>query len=165
MEITRRLQYAVRRYRHGVASLADAMFLRNDRALLNKVDPSRDDTHASPEEMVQIMEITGDYGALYEMAGQLDHSCVRNPAPNAYEGEDCRAAIVDTLMRATEFVKKAIEADADNNVTAHEEAAVSKACIDLMAAANNARAFIAWRHEQCKPEHLRRAVRGVDLVD
>lgn len=164
MEVTRRLQFAVKRYKHGPDSMASAMFLRSGKALLAKVDPGRDDTHVSPEEMQQIMEMTGDFGALYELASQCDHACLRNPTPNAYAGEDCRASIVDTLSKAAEFVKKAIEADADGNVTSYEAADVAKACIDLMAAANNARAFIAWRHEQCKPPHLRKPS-SLDLID
>ena len=156
MDITRALQRAVKGFKLGTAAMSAAMGLRGEKTLWAKVDPNREETHASPEEMAQIMEISGDYGALYVLAAQSDHLCLKNPSPFQYEGEDCRKAIAETLARAAQVVTKAIEADADNNVTASEDAEVTAACLQLMAAANDVRAFISWRYEQSKPAHLRR---------
>lgn len=156
MDITRALQRAVKGFRLGTGAMAAAMGVYSDKVLLAKVDPNREETHASPEQMQQIMEISGDYGALHVMATQLNHQCLRNPGPDEFEGEDARRAIADTLLRAADAVKKAIEAEADGTVTATEKESVSAAVLHLMASANTMRAYIAWKHEQSKAPNLRR---------
>lgn len=162
MDVTRALHLAVKHFHLGSESLAAAMGLRDRKTLLEKVNPNRADMHASPEEVVQIMEITKDYGALHAMAGLLDHTCIKNPSSGALKGPEAAKAIADTMAKTAEFVQKALAADADGDVSGNEDADCAAACMQLIQAANAARAYIAWRHEQCKPAHLRAASQELD---
>ena len=76
MDITIALQRAVRSFEHGTPALAARLGI-SQTSLLHKVSPTYPTAHCSPEEAVEIMQVTGDHGALHAMAGPLGYVLLR----------------------------------------------------------------------------------------
>lgn len=154
MNVTRALQRAVKNFRLGTQALAVAMGVSSDKVLLAKVNPERTETHCSPREMLQIMEITGDHSALFEMADEMGYVLIKNPLAGAEVGE-CAKHLVDSVREFGAFIETVSASAADGVVTLNERKEVAERCARAQAEIIQLDAFIGAKHEAGKPSHLR----------
>ncbi|SEL13100.1 hypothetical protein SAMN05216359_105309 [Roseateles sp. YR242] len=159
MNVTRALQRAVKEFKLGTKALAAAMSngrdkIMSDVVLMAKVNPDRTDTHCSPQEMLQIMDITGDHGALFEMAEEMGYVLLKNPLAGQEPGE-CSKHLVSCIKEFGEFVETVSSAAADNDITHNELKDIHGRCADAQAAILKLQAWAEARHEQSKPARLR----------
>lgn len=158
MDITRALQHAVKKtWKHGTQALAAALGMSSDKVLLAKVSPDRDDTHCSPEEMLQIMAVTGDHSALFAMAEDLGYVLLKNPAHGQTADIECTKHLVVTVREFGEFIETVTEAASDRDINANELKEIHAKCADAQAALLSLDAWAEQRHEAGKPIHLRAA--------
>lgn len=123
MDVTLALQRAVRGFPHGAAALA-AVLGTSVHSLNHKVSPQYPSAHCSPDEMLQIMEHTGDHGALLVMCDLLGY------VPLLKSNVDATGLAGKALVRAVkEFGELAARASAsmeDGRVTANELARLER---------------------------------------
>lgn len=160
MDITLALQRAVRAYPHGTQALAAAMGM-SATTLNHKTSPTYPTQFCSPEEMLQLMEITGDDGALHALAHA--RHCVLVPLPQRGEAggdETLTALLLDAVREfaeATEAVTKAVQEKSagKREIKANELATIESEGTQAIAAIQQLMAWAARAHEDTKPAHLR----------
>lgn len=136
MDVTIALQRAVRGFPLGSAALAARLGV-SVTSLSHKVSPTYPGAHCSPEETLDIMQITGDHGALQSMAAELGY--VMLPAPElAHQQGDSVQALAAVVGNFGSFIAEAARDLADGRVTDNErgrieaEAAQAIAAIDAL---------------------------------
>ena len=158
MDITRALQHAVKKsWKHGTVALAAALGISSDKVLLAKVSPEREDTHCSPEEMLQIMQATGDHSALFAMAEDLGYVLLKNPAGKQGTDIECTRHLVATVREFGEFIETVTEAAADHDITANELRDIHEKCADAQSVLLSLDAWAEQRHSASRPSYLRAA--------
>lgn len=134
MDLTLALQRAVRGYPLGTDALAARLCL-SVTSLNHKVSPTYPGAHASPEEMTEIQEVTGDHSALHAMAARLGY--VALAVPQAADAEDSSAmALAATVREFSDFASAAASGMADNRVTGNELAQIEREAGEAIAAIN-----------------------------
>lgn len=148
MDITLALQRAVKQWPHGTAALAARLGIGVS-SLLHKVSPTYPTAHVSPEEMLDIMEVTGDHGAMHALAGHLGY--VLLPAPQCADGSEPIAALAETVREFGEFVANASQALADGRVTDNERQRIEREGADALAAIERLMALAQRLNSRNKP--------------
>lgn len=148
MDITIALQRAVKQWPHGTAALAARMGLGVS-SLLHKVSPTYPTAHASPEEAVEIMEVTGDHGALHAMAARLGYVLLPTPAVDVTHAPI--AALADSVREFGEFVAEASTALADGRVSDNERRRIESEGAQALAAIERLLSIAQQLNEQAKP--------------
>jgi hypothetical protein len=118
MDITLALQRAVRGYVHGTAALAAQMGM-SATSLSHKVSPTYLTAHCSPEEIVEIMDITGDDGPLEAMAAARGKLLLNAPSLGDEGGEASRV-LAETVREFGAFVGEVAGDLADGKITRTE---------------------------------------------
>lgn len=148
MDITIALQRAVKTFPMGTGALAARMGLAVS-SLLHKVSPTYATAHVSPEEMAEIMEVTGDHGALHALAGRLGY--VLMPAPGAEFGDTSMEALAATVAEFGQFVAEASRGLADGKVSDNERMRIEREGADALAAIERLIALAAKMNQAGKP--------------
>lgn len=136
MDVTIALQRAVRGFPLGSAALAARLGL-SVTSLSHKVSPTYPNAHCSPEETLDIMQITGDHGALQAMAAELGYVILPSPELAHQEGDSAQA-LAAVVGRFGTFITEVAQDLADGRVTDNErgrieaEAAQAIAAIDAL---------------------------------
>lgn len=131
MDITIALQRAVRAFEHGTPALAARLGISQS-SLLHKVSPTYPTAHCSPEEVVEIMQVTGDHGALHAMAGALGY--VLLPGPSLELQGESALALARTVAEFGEFAVVTANALADGQVSDNERARIEREAAQALAA-------------------------------
>lgn len=118
MDVTLALQRAVRGFPHGTAALATRMGM-SQTSLLHKVSPTYPGAHCSPDEMLEIMEATGDDGPLEAMAASRGKLLVAAPSLGDDGGEASRV-LAATVREFGAFVGEVAGDLADGVITRTE---------------------------------------------
>lgn len=118
MDVTIALQRAVRSFPAGTDALA-AQLQMSRASLLHKVSPTYPTAHCSPEEALEIMDVTGDHGALHAQAQHLGYVLLPAPRSNDDKGHAMQALAV-SVREFGEFVAVAAQSMADGTVTSPE---------------------------------------------
>lgn len=131
MDMTIALQRAVRGFEHGTAALAARMGLQQT-SLYHKVSPTYPTAHCSPEEMLEIMQITGDHGALHALAGHLGY--VLLPAPELSDETEGMLALAESIREFGEFASETARGLADGRISDNELARIQREGFQALAA-------------------------------
>jgi len=153
MDKTRAYYRAVHRFALGTDSLAAAMGMKRT-TLLHKANPHDTGQFFSPEEGIQLQQLTADHGGLVVEATELGYVLFKRPQLDG--GDVCARAVNNTVREFSEFLGTVTEVLADGSVTANELAQVDAECIEAMAAISDLQARIAALHEAAKPKHEQR---------
>lgn len=148
MDITIALQRAVRSFEHGTPALAARLGI-SQTSLLHKVSPTYPTAHCSPEEAVEIMQVTGDHGALHAMAGPLGY--VLLPAPALHGQGESASALARTVAEFGEFAVATASALADGRVSDNERARIEREASEALAAIEQLLLIAARINRQGKP--------------
>ncbi len=154
MDITRALQAAVRGYPHGTKSLAAALGMQ-DGTLSHKVSPTYQTQWCSPEEMLRIMEITGDDGPLLALADARNYVLLPRPVLAGDATDECMARMLDCIKEFSEFTQEIAADLADDKVKDNELRRIEKEGAEAIAAIHRMMAWAQAKHEAAKPAHLR----------
>ena len=155
MDITRALQAAVRSYSNGTASLAAAMGL-SATTLSHKVSPTYPGQFCSPEELLQVMEVTGNNAPLIALAAARNFALLPIPQGDGTAGS-CTTAVVASIREFAEFVTEITADSADDHITANEMIRIEREALDAIAAIQHTVAWAAAKHASAKPAHLQSA--------
>lgn len=149
MDITIALQRAVRAFPLGSAALAARLGI-NVTSLSHKVSPTYPTAHCSPEEMVEIMELTGDHGALHAMAARLGY--VLLPAPGVDGGHESLQALASTVAEFGELCSEVATGVADGQVTDTERNRIEQEASEALAAIEQLLQVVARMNQAGKPQ-------------
>lgn len=149
MDLTIALQRAVRGFEHGTAALAARMGLQLT-SLYHKVSPTYPTSHCSPEEMLEIMQITGDHGALQALAGNLGY--VLLPAPDLAADTPCTLALAQSVQEFGEFAAESARGLADGRISDNELARIEREGAQALAAIQELMRVAARVHQAGKPD-------------
>lgn len=153
MHIVDALYRAAHNYPHGgIDALAGRLGISVN-SLQHKVNPSYAGAHCSPGEMAQIMELTGDHGALQALAARLGYVLLQVPQASADGGFSRELAA--TVQEFGQFIGEISHDLADGVVTATELRRIEKEGADALHAMQNLMALAAQIHEVAKPAALR----------
>ena len=155
MDITRAIQAAVRSYQHGTASLAAAMDMSGT-TLSHKASPTYPMQFCSPEEMLQIMEITGNDAPLIALAAARNYALLPI-AQDLAVADSCAEAVVTSMREFAAFVTEITADSADDAITANEMARIEREALDAIASIQRTVAWAAAKHASARPAHLRSA--------
>lgn len=149
MDVTLALQRAVRGFPHGTEALA-ARLRVSVTSLSHKVSPTYPGAHCSPEEVLEIMDITGDDGPLHALAQARGY--VLLPAPRvAMEGDSAGLALAHSVQAFGEFAAESARGLADGRVTGNELARLQREAADALAAIQALVRLAQRVHEQSGP--------------
>lgn len=152
MDVTIALQRAVRGFALGTAALA-ARLGCSETSLNHKVSPTYPGAHCSPEEMRDIMELTGDHGALHALAAPLGY--VLLPTPRVGDADGATAQALATSVREyAEFATEAAKGMLDGEVTDNELARLQREAAEAIAAINQLVRMGQQLNAQGKPAPL-----------
>jgi hypothetical protein len=118
MDVTLALQRAVRGFPHGTAALATRMRM-SQTSLLHKVSPTYPGAHCSPDEMLEIMEATGDDGPLEAMAATRGKLLIAAPSLGE-DGSEASRVLAATVQEFGQFVSEVAGDLADGVITRSE---------------------------------------------
>ena len=149
MDLTIALQRAVRGFEHGTAALAARMGLQLT-SLYHKVSPTYPTSHCSPEEMLEIMQITGDHGALQALAGNLGY--VLLPAPDLAADTPCTLALAQSVQEFGEFAAESARGLADGRISDNELARIEREGAQELAAIQELMRVAARVHQASRPD-------------
>ena len=154
MDITIALQRAVRAFPLGTKALAARLGI-SETSLSHKVSPTYLTAHCSPQELLEIMEVTGDHGPLNGLAEALGY--VLMPSPSAVDGDAPPArALARSIREFGEFISTAADAVDDGRVTANELSRIEREGADALAAIQHLLRAARELHEQSVPASLRK---------
>jgi hypothetical protein len=152
MNITDALYRAAHRYPGGIEALAARMHI-SPSSVAHKVSPNYPGAHCSPQEMVEIMEFTGDHSALQAMAGQLRYMLLPMVLP---AGEQADGEFVQRLAGSCkefgEFIAEISSDLVDGRVTDNELKRIEAELADMIAAAQALYAVAARINQSAKPK-------------
>lgn len=131
MDVTRALQRAVKGWPPGTAALAASMGISST-SLYHKVSPTHPGAHASPEEMLEIMETTGDHGALFLLAERLHYIVL--PEPRAEDGMRGTRALALAVREFGELAARTADSLDDGRITGNELARIRAEALEAIAA-------------------------------
>lgn len=151
MNITALLYNAVRCFRgpqpedsNGAAGLAPYMGITST-SLSHKVSPTHT-AHCSPEEIVDICQLTGDHAPMQAMARALGYVLV----PLAQEGADTGQEYIERLTAAAkefgEYIAESTSSYADKRISDDEMARITKEFADSMAAQSHLFSILQSKH-------------------
>jgi hypothetical protein len=132
MDVTIALQRAVQGFPLGTAALA-ARLSTSVHSLNHKVSPTYPGAHCSPEEALQIMQVTGDHGALHAQAMLLGYVLLPAPVEGEAHGETAMA-LARSVREFGEFVARVAGDLADGLCTANELADIQREGAEAQAA-------------------------------
>lgn len=151
MDLTLALQRAVRGFALGTEALA-ARLRMSVTSLNHKVSPSYPGAHCSPEEACEIMEVTGDHGALHAMAGRLNYVLLPMPATTSAFGDETAQHLAETVREFGEFVSRAATDLADGRCTGNELVQLEREGAEAMAAMQRLLALAQRMHLAGRPD-------------
>lgn len=108
---------------NGAAGLAPYMGLTST-SLSHKVSPTYQNTNLSPDELVQVMELTGDHSAFLAMALRLGYVPIPLPKDQERTDEVFNGAMTKNIKEYSESIQAATAAHqrpSDNNVNAYKK--------------------------------------------
>ena len=163
MDVTRALQRAVRAYPHGTESLAAALGM-SATTLSHKVSPSYPSQFMSPEGMLELMEVTGDDGALTALAQARGY--VLLPMPGGSADGECPQRLLDAVHRFSNHTRDVSQAVSPTSpggeaVTANELAEIEASATDAISAIQRIVVWAQQRHGEAMPAALREVGHGV----
>ena len=148
MDITIALQRAVRSFPLGTAALAARLEI-NATSLAHKVSPTYPTAHCSPEEAVEIMEVTGDHGGLHAMAARLGYVLI--PAPGVDGGHESLQALAATVAEFGQMCAEVATGLADGRVTDTERGRIEQEAAETLAAIERMLQVVARLNRAGKP--------------
>lgn len=148
MDVTIALQQAVKGFPHGTAALAARLGLQVT-SLLHKVSPTYPSAHASPEEALSIMEVTGDHGAFFVQARALRYVVL--PEPDSTTAQRGTAVLVRAVREFGELASAASAALEDGNITANELARLQREAGEAQAAIQALMRIATALHDAGRP--------------
>jgi hypothetical protein len=149
MDLTIALQRAVRGFEHGTAALAARMGLQLT-SLYHKVSPTYPTSHCSPEEMLEIMQITGDHGALHALAGHLGY--VLLPTPDLAADTPSTLALAESVREFGEFAAESARSLADGRISDNELARIEREGAQALGAIEQLLKVAARVHQAGRPD-------------
>lgn len=152
MNVTDALWRAAHNYPHGgIDALAVRMGISVN-SLAHKVKPSNLNAHCSPEEMLQICEMTGDHGAVHALACRLGY--VLLPMPELADGVDATftVGLASAVQEFGQFISEVSANLADGVVTENELRRINKEAAEMIAAAQKLVILAENMHEAAKPK-------------
>jgi DNA-binding transcriptional regulator YdaS (Cro superfamily) len=149
MDITLALQRAVRAFPHGTNALAARLGI-SPTSLSHKVSTTYPAAHCSPEEVLEIMQATGDVGALQAMADALGFVLIPLPKHDAH-GDEAMATMMKTVKEFGDFVSEASNDLADGRISDNELARVEREGAEALGAIQALLAFVAGMNQAGKP--------------
>ena len=158
MDVTRALQRAVRAYPHGTDSLAAALGM-SATTLSHKVSPSYPTQFMSPEGMLELMEVTGDDGALQALAQARGYVLLPMPGGAGAEGE-CPQQLLAAVHRFSEHTRQVSQAVSPTSpggeaVTGNELAEIEASATEAISAIQRIVVWAQARHGESVPVALR----------
>lgn len=151
MDKTRALYRAVHGFTLGTRSLAAAMVpCMGKSTLLHKACPTDRSQFFSPEEAIQVQQITGDHGGLQVEAQQLGYILLKRP-PMDVEGTRSYEQVSLTVQQFSEYLTATTGALADGRITQRERDQVEAECAGAITAIQDLVGMIQAMHEACKP--------------
>lgn len=156
MNITRAAQRACKTFTLGLAAVAAAMGV-GPKVLANKLNPDYPEAHLSPEQLVEVMEITKDISPLIAMADQLGFVLVKNPCALSDTEGDCNILMAGCIKEFGEFICEVAKAAQDGQIKGNELRRIEAEGPEALAAIQCLMAWAAKQHESGKPAHLRAA--------
>jgi len=160
MDITLALQSAVRGCSLGTAAVAAAMGMRST-TLCHKVSPTYDAQFCSPEEMLRIMEITGNDAPLVALADARNYALVPLPHRGEEGGEEVCTRLMLSAVKEFAHVAEAVTASVDPAgpggvvIKDSELARIEQEGAEAIAAIQALMAWAARRNQESKPVALR----------
>ncbi|MPS27576.1 MAG: hypothetical protein E2576_11085 [Alcaligenaceae bacterium] len=156
MNVTDALYHAVHDYPGGAEALAVRMGISAS-SLQHKVNPRYPTAHCSPEEMVEIVELTGDTGPLIAIAHRLRAVVTFLPALADECDDGLMSRTAEACREFGELIAEVGEAVADGRVTDNELRRVEAGITDLHKAMHGLHAMLVGINERGKPTTLHRA--------
>lgn len=154
MDITRALQRAVRAFPHGTKALAAALGM-SETTLNHKVSPTYPTQFCSPEEMLLLMQETGDKGALLALADGLDCMVLPLPSMRADGVHECTLKLLDAVREFSEFTGVTAESAEREGISDNELERIEAEGAEAIAAIQRLMAWAAANNAKRKPSHLR----------
>jgi hypothetical protein len=157
MDKRRALYGAVHGYKPGTDSLAAAMVPpMSATTLRHKVMPNDLKQFLSPEEGIQVQQITGDHGALQVEARELGYVLLRRPVLSS--GPLSLTKANDAIKEFSEFLSAATAGLAGGAITGNRLRQIEAECLEAIAAIQDLMAHIQGLHEAGQPTSGRGAV-------
>lgn len=156
MDKTRALYRAVHGYPLGTEALAAAMVPSMSAVTLrHKANPTDAKQFFSPEEAIQVQQISGDCGALQVEAQALGFILLKRPAVE--DGSRCFEQLNRSVQEFSEYLAAVTDALADGVITQRERNRVEAEVAGAIAAMQDLVALVQSKHEAGKPAHERGA--------
>lgn len=154
MDKTRALYRAVHGYAHGTEAMAAAMVPPMSAVTLrHKVNPNDVKQFPSPEESIQIQQISGDHGALQVEARELGYVLLKMPVLATAPQSIAKANAA--IKEFSDFLSQATAGLADGRIKDNERKAIESECLEAIAAIQDLMAHIVGLHEAGKPVYER----------
>jgi hypothetical protein len=150
MDVTLALYRAVHGYLAGTEALAARLRMPRT-SLLHKVSPTYPGAHCSPEEAVEIMDATGDHGALHAQAQRLGYVLLPMPALAEGQGDETARTLAATVQEFGEFMARAACDLADGRCTGTELANIEREGAESLAAIQKLLALAQQLHLAGQP--------------
>ena len=149
MNITDALYRAVRGYPGGAESLAPRMGI-SSASLSHKVSPNYPGAHCSPEEMMQVCELTHDHGPLQAAASQLGYALL--PLEQGAEVDaEFSARLAADVKEFGDFIGDVSATLADGKVTDNELKRIEADLSKMLTATMQLYAWVVVKNKACKP--------------
>lgn len=149
MDKTRAFHAAVRSFALGTDALAAAMGISTT-TLNHKANPHDAKQFFSPEEGIELQQLTGNHGAVQVEAAALGYVLIKRPDLGA-EGSLSFERVNTTVREFSEFLASSTSALADGAITGNELRRVEAECTEAIAAVQDLLALIRSMHEQGRP--------------
>lgn len=151
MDITIALQRAVRGFEHGSAALAARLDM-SVTSLSHKVSPTYPTAHCSPEEVIEIMQVTGDHGPLHAMASALGY--VLMPAPTHLSDDETVVALTRAVKEFGEFIAEAGADLQDGRISDNELARIEREGAQALASIQRLLSVVSGINQAGKPRTI-----------
>lgn len=152
MDMTIALQRAVQGFALGTAALAARLGM-SVTSLNHKVSPTYPGAHCSPEEALQIMQVTGDHGALHVQAQLLGYVLLPVPEVGA-PGSQAAQVLATSVREFGEFIARVAADLADGRCTANELADIQREGAEAQHAMQQLLALAQQIHRAGQPPEL-----------
>lgn len=149
MDVTLALQRAAQGFAPGTKALAAALDM-SPTTLAHKVSPTYPGQWCSPEEAVQIMQLTDNIGPLVAMGDSVDCLVLRKPPPSA-DGNQCAMALSATVKEFGEFCIASSTALNAGQISGNKVAEMEREGMEAIAAIQELIALATRLNEAAKP--------------
>lgn len=150
MDKTRALYAAVHGFGLGTEALAAAMVPPlSATTLRHKVNPTDTKQFTSPEEGIQIQQITGDHGALQVEARELGYVLLKSPSAGA--AARSVEQVTQTVREFSEFVTEATSGLTGPRPTGTKMRCIERECTEAIAAIQDLMLTVRRVHESALP--------------